>query len=115
MRTPGQTVPGFAFVILSLCAVGFGLALMFHEHAASQTPPLPLVTRINPNTASRGELLILPGIGPTRAEAIVAYRESQSSKPAFTRLEDLCRVHGLGPALVSEMAPWLCLDDAPVK
>ncbi|MCF7972390.1 MAG: helix-hairpin-helix domain-containing protein [Phycisphaerae bacterium] len=114
MRTPGQT-PQFAFLLLSLGAVVLGLSLMFHEGMSCQTPPNPLVAKINPNTASLGELLILPGIGTTRAEAIVAYRDMHFPKPAFTCIEDLYHVHGLGPALVRDMAPWLCLEDTPVK
>ncbi|MCP4451197.1 MAG: helix-hairpin-helix domain-containing protein [Planctomycetes bacterium] len=89
--------------------------MMLHEEIPGQTDVPPLIAYINPNTASMGELLSLPGIGPARAEAIVAYREGHPKKPAFTSLEDLYRVHGLGPALVRDMASWLRLDETPVK
>jgi len=92
-----------------------GVGLIFLEGGDTQTSPPALVTQINPNTASLGELLNLPGIGPARAEAIVSYREAHLHAPAFASLEDLTQVHGLGPALVRDMAPWLCLDETPVK
>lgn len=115
MRTPGQTVQRSAFLLLSACAGLIGVSLIYHEGNAPQISPPALVTRINPNTASLGELLNLPGIGPARAEAIVSYRETHSPAPAFVCLEDLYQVHGLGPARVRDMAPWLCLDETPVK
>ncbi len=115
METPGRTVQRSAFLLLSVCAGLAGVCFVVHEEAPSQTPSPPLVTRINPNTASLGELLTLPGIGPARAEAIVSYRKAQSQTPAFDSLEDLYRVHGLGPVLVRDMAAWLCLEEMPVK
>lgn len=48
--------------------------------------------RININEASAKELVQLPGIGPSRAEAIIAERE----KRAFRRIEDILRVPGIG-------------------
>ncbi len=92
-----------------------GACLITLEGDTTQTSPPALVTRINPNTASLGELLNLPGIGPARAEAIISYRETHLHAPAFACLEDLQQVHGLGPALVGDMASWLCLDETPVK
>jgi len=89
--------------------------LILHEGASRQSPPPGLTAHINPNTASLGELLTLPGIGPARAEAIVSYREAHAPAPAFACLEDLYHVHGLGPALVRDMASWLCLDETSVK
>ncbi|MCX7625502.1 MAG: helix-hairpin-helix domain-containing protein [Candidatus Sumerlaeaceae bacterium] len=47
------------------------------------------------NTASEADLMKLPGIGKARAAAIVAYREVHGG---FTCVEDLKRVHGIGPA-----------------
>lgn len=57
-----------------------------HVPAASEDP------RININTAGPGQLEELPGIGPTRARAIIAERE----KRAFRRVEDILRVPGIG-------------------
>ncbi len=115
METPGRTVQRSAFLLLSVCVGLVGVCFMVHEEVPSQTASPPLMMRINPNTASLGQLLTLPGIGPARAEAIVSYREAHPQTPAFTFLEDLYRVHGLGPALVRDMAAWLCLEETPVK
>lgn len=48
--------------------------------------------RININEAGVDELVRLPGIGPSRAEAIIAERE----KRRFRRIEDILRVPGIG-------------------
>jgi competence protein ComEA len=44
------------------------------------------------NRATAQELMELPGIGQTRATAIITYR----SKAAFKRVTDLLRVKGIG-------------------
>jgi competence protein ComEA len=49
-------------------------------------------TRININAADTDVLVRLPGIGPSRAQAIVAERE----KRRFRRIEDIMRVPGIG-------------------
>jgi competence protein ComEA len=60
---------------------------------AEQGPPTASNdSRININEAGVGELVALPGIGPSRAEAIVAERE----KRRFRRIEDIMRVPGIG-------------------
>ena len=48
--------------------------------------------RININEAGVEELVRLPGIGPTRARAIIEER----SKRKFRRIEDILRVRGIG-------------------
>ena len=48
---------------------------------------------ININTASQFELESLPGIGPTTAEKIIAYREANGP---FRRIEDIVDVSGIG-------------------
>jgi competence protein ComEA len=53
------------------------------------------------NTASAAELDALPGIGPSKAAAIVADREANGR---FSSCDDLTRVQGIGPATVTNMA-----------
>lgn len=48
--------------------------------------------RVNINTASEDELCSIPGIGSTRAAAIVAYRQENGG---FRKLEDIMNVSGI--------------------
>ena len=64
---------------------------------AGRAPPVgPPTTeqdaRININEAGVEQLVQLPGIGPSRAEAIIAERERRR----FRRVEDIMRVQGIG-------------------
>lgn len=49
--------------------------------------------KININTADESKLTSLPGIGPSKAKAIVSFREENG---LFTALEDLKKVTGIG-------------------
>lgn len=51
------------------------------------------------NRADAARLAELPGIGPVIAERIVAARREQP----FASVEDLARVHGIGPATVARL------------
>jgi competence protein ComEA len=53
------------------------------------------------NTADVTELLSLSGIGPARARAIVAFRDSAGP---FRQLEDLAKVPGISLRLVGRLA-----------
>jgi competence protein ComEA len=68
--------------------------------------PLAPGERVDPNTASLEELRRLPGIGPSRATAIVAERASGGP---FTDLDDLTRVPGIGPTGLTKLAPHMAL------
>jgi len=61
---------------------------------------------VNLNTATAEELERLPGVGPTRAEAIVRLR---TRVQRFGRVEDLTRVRGIGRATLRHMRPYLTL------
>lgn len=56
--------------------------------------------KVSLNTASAEELVLLPGIGPVLARAIVQDRRRRGR---FTRVEDLERVPGIGPATVARL------------
>lgn len=59
-----------------------------------------LFANININTATAIELETLNGIGKTKAEAIVAYREKNGQ---FTKIEDLMNVKGIGKSTFNKI------------
>ncbi|MBQ1451957.1 MAG: helix-hairpin-helix domain-containing protein [Clostridia bacterium] len=59
----------------------------------STTAPAVTESLININTATAEELETLKGIGPAKAEAIVAYREQNGP---FSSVDDLVNVTGIG-------------------
>lgn len=64
--------------------------------------------RVNINTASAVELDLLPGIGPTLAQSIVAYREANGP---FEIIEELQNVPDIGPATFQSVLPFITLGD----
>ena len=58
------------------------------------------------NSAGLAELETLPGVGPVTAEAIIAHREDVG---AFSSLEELLDVSGIGPATFAEIRPHVSL------
>ena len=68
--------------------------------------PLPS-KRFDLNKVERHELLQLPGVGPSMADGILAYRDA---KGPFQRVEDLRLVRGIGATTLEKLKPWLVLD-----
>lgn len=66
-------------------------------------PPAGFV--LDPNTASREELMRLPRVGETLANRIIERRP-------YRRLTDLLEVDGIGPATYRELKPFLRLGTA---
>ncbi len=50
---------------------------------------------ININTANKEQLMKISGVGKTKAEAIISYREKNGD---FKKKEDITKVHGIGKA-----------------
>ena len=63
--------------------------------------------KVNINTASTEELTSLKGIGQTRAESIVAYRQEHG---AFAAVEDLKAVSGIGDATYQKIADAITVN-----
>lgn len=91
---------------------GVGPALLAHvkdfvvQPAAGAAPGGPASSpgvgaAIDLNSATEAELLRLPGIGPAKARAIVAYRQSRGP---FASVEEVLRVPGIGPSTLAGFA-----------
>ncbi len=80
---------------------------------AAETPaaaaPAPAGGGIDVNSAPASALEALPGIGPTKAAAIVADRQANGP---FGSCDDLARVTGIGPATVASVRER-CVASAP--
>ena len=96
-RTPARPLGAIVLigVLLAGCLVGW--LGQRGPVSAPGTRETDLARLIDVNTASEAELDLLPGIGPKRAAAIV---EERRHAGAFRSLDDLQRVHGIGPRTV---------------
>jgi competence protein ComEA len=62
---------------------------------------------VNVNTASQEELQLLPGIGASRAAAVI---EARKRRGGFQKVEDLLEVKGIGEASLAKLRPHLVLE-----
>ncbi len=101
------------FVIASI------LAFRIWKNRADIPDPMPpsgdraaeLVDRIDPNTADAGILSAIPGLSRAVAVRIVEYREAWTKAgrrgPAFTCLDDLKNVKGIGDTTARMLSEYL--------
>jgi len=75
-------------------------SLMIGENEQGNTASASVIHLVEINTASIAELQLLPGIGPVTAEAIVDDRDKNGR---FDTIEDLDRVHGIGPKTIAKL------------
>ncbi len=76
------------------------------EDGESGSKALP-EERININTATAEELQRLPGIGPTRAQAIV---DDRAANGPFRIPEDLTRVKGIGEGILQGLIDYITVE-----
>jgi competence protein ComEA len=62
---------------------------------------------VNLNTATQEELQLLPGIGESRAKAVI---EARKRKGGFQKVEDLLEVKGIGEAGLQKLRPHVTLE-----
>lgn len=100
---------------LSLCMV---LGIFIGRNLPSEYAQLPqnstVVTdpvtettvdyRMDINTASKTELMELPGIGEKIADRIIAYRTAHGP---FQSIEDLMNVEGIGEKKMQQIETWI--------
>lgn len=64
--------------------------------------------RININTASQQLLLQLPGVGPSTADKIIAYRKQQGK---FQSIDEIMNVKGIGQKKFEKMKTYICVEE----
>ncbi|MBI3074242.1 MAG: helix-hairpin-helix domain-containing protein [Deltaproteobacteria bacterium] len=70
-----------------------------------------LQPKLDLNEASAEALSTLPGIGPKRARAIVAYRE----RHRFARTRELRRIRGIGPKTFQRLQAHVTVGNGPTS
>ena len=75
------------------------LVLAGQAMAAKQPPSAP----VDINKAGVEELMTIPGIGPSKAQAIVAQRQATP----FASTDDLASVKGIGQKMLAKIAPYV--------
>jgi len=121
--TPGVHTPGSPnlpprsrrsaqLALAAFLAVLVGL-LVFRGYGnrlgARPSEPAP-VARVDLNRADHTELEQVPGLGPKLARAIEDHRRE---KGPFRSVEELRGVHGVGPATVEKVRPFVRVESDP--
>jgi competence protein ComEA len=99
--TDRRTLRALARVLLCVGLLAAGPAARAAEAEAAPSGV------VNVNTASAEELELLPGIGPSRAKAIL---EARRERGAFKSLEELEEVKGIGKGALERLRPFVTLS-----
>lgn len=101
--------------ILAIASVVLGAYAFIRSYSTPtlQTPDLPVfladeekfvgVFVLDPNSAPADSLELLPGIGRTLADRIIAFRQIKPFKSEI----DITEVKGIGPKLYERLRPYL--------
>jgi len=96
-------------VISVLAAAIGGTALLRAVRVSVGSLPMTAAPdmRIQVNTATEVQLNALPGIGPALAARIATDRQTRGP---FESVDDLARVHGIGPRLIERIGPHVVCE-----
>jgi competence protein ComEA len=96
-------VPAITALFLSLLGASEASADQEGKQATSQATSGGVV---NVNTATATQLALLPGVGPSRAQAIITARERRP----FRTVNELMRVRGIGRATLQQLRPLVTVS-----
>lgn len=111
----GKSPPALFFIAIAIAIVlismGYSLTRRVANNQYSPTFASRVTqTTIDPNTANWASLVRIPGVGPARAEKLLAWRKMHLSKATpvvFKNLEDLRHIPSFGPKTVASIAEYL--------
>lgn len=92
--------------LLLILTLSLSTGLPARYAVAQDAAPATPAQVVNVNTATAAQFEALPGIGPSMARRIVAYREKNGP---FKKLEDLMNVQGIGEKSFLKLRPHLTL------
>lgn len=105
---PPGTPSGDRVLVLSAGVVALVLfaSLYLPRFAASPVTFVPgeTIYRVDLNKAGKSELMQIPGIGPTRADAILAHRHTTGE---FRDVDQIGEVKGIGPKTREQIRPFV--------
>ena len=64
--------------------------------------------RINLNTASKDQLMTIPGVGESKADSIIAYRQEQGM---FQSTEDVMNISGIKEGMYAKIKDYISVGD----
>lgn len=101
--TKGRAPRAGARALAAILALALGLAAA----VASAEEPAGLVGKVNVNTATVEELTLLPGIGESRAKALI---ETRKRRGGFKSVDELLEVKGIGDASLERLRPHVTIQ-----
>lgn len=98
-----------ALAVLAVALVGVLGARGYGTRARpTELQPAAVQRQVDLNTADKAELLQVPGVGPTLADAILTHRRDSGR---FESVDDLDRVRGVGGKTLDHLRPWVTVSD----
>jgi competence protein ComEA len=108
-RSGERVLAGMAVVIGSILLLA-AYSPRFNTRPLDYRPGGAFTYRIDLNRADRSELMQVPGIGPGRADAIIAKRNSDGE---YGTPNDLDGVKGFGPKVLEQITPHVIANGTP--
>lgn len=84
-------------------AATMGLLAVLVMAGQAMAAKLPPAAPVNINTAGVEELMTIPGVGPAKAQAIIAYRQATP----FASAGDLVNVKGIGEKMLAKISGYV--------
>lgn len=98
-------------VLAAVAALTLSTIVVATAHAAppASTEAAEESGVVNLNSATEEELMLLPGVGPSKATRIVEWRKKHGK---FKKVEDLTKVKGFGYKTFKKLKPHLAVSGA---